>query len=54
MTDRNQGKKRYNNIYDSTATKALNTLASGLMAGMTSPARPWLWLMPWPEQRTWI
>lgn len=41
MTDRNKGDKRYNNIIDSTATRALRVLAAGLMAGMTSPARPW-------------
>ena len=41
ITDRNQGKKRHNNILDSTASKALNRLSAGLMAGMTSPARPW-------------
>ena len=41
VTDRNQGKKRHNSIYDSTGSKALNRLAAGLMAGMTSPARPW-------------
>lgn len=41
VSDRNQGKKRHNNIYDSTATMSLNRLAAGLMAGMTSPARPW-------------
>lgn len=40
-SDRNRGQKKHNNIYDSTAGKALNTLTSGLMAGMTSPARPW-------------
>jgi hypothetical protein len=28
-------------IYDNTATDALFTLAAGLMAGATSPARPW-------------
>jgi hypothetical protein len=39
--DRNKGDKRYNNIYDNTGTRALRTLAAGLMAGMTSPARPW-------------
>jgi hypothetical protein len=41
VTDRNRGGKVHNSIYDSTATKALRTLAAGLMAGMTSPARPW-------------
>ena len=40
-TDRNKGTKRHNNIYDSTGTRALRILAAGLMAGMTSPARPW-------------
>lgn len=41
ITDRNKGDKRHNNIYDSTGTRALRVLAAGLMAGMTSPARPW-------------
>lgn len=40
-SDRNNGKKKHNNIIDSTSTRALRTLAAGLMAGMTSPARPW-------------
>lgn len=40
-TDHNFGTKRFNNIYDSTGTRALRVLAAGLMAGMTSPARPW-------------
>lgn len=41
LTDRNRGEKRHNAIYDSTGTRALRVLAAGLMAGMTSPARPW-------------
>ena len=41
IQDRNRGVKRHNNIFDNTGTKALNTLAAGMMAGMTSPARPW-------------
>jgi len=41
ITDRNRGEKRHNAIYDSTGTRALRVLAAGLMAGMTSPARPW-------------
>lgn len=41
VTDVNKGDKRHNEIYDSTGTKALRTLASGLMSGATSPARPW-------------
>ena len=39
--DRNKGWKRNANIYDSTATRALRTLGAGMMAGATSPARPW-------------
>lgn len=41
VNDRNKGDKRHNKILDSTGTRALRTLASGMMAGMTSPARPW-------------
>lgn len=40
-SDRNNGGKRHNNIYDNTGTRALRVLAAGMMAGMTSPARPW-------------
>lgn len=39
--ERNRGDKVFHNIYDSTGTQALTTLSAGLMAGMTSPARPW-------------
>lgn len=39
--DRNKGHRRYNNIYDSTGTRSLRVLGAGLMAGATSPARPW-------------
>ncbi len=41
IQDRNRGMRRHNNIYDSTGTRALRVLAAGMMAGMTSPARPW-------------
>ena len=41
-SDRNKGDKRYNNIYDSEGTRSVHTLGAGLMAGMTSPARPWM------------
>ena len=41
ITDRDRGNKRHNLIIDNTGTRALGTLAAGLMAGMTSPARPW-------------
>jgi len=40
-TDRNRGGRRNQNIIDSTGTEALDVLGAGLMAGMTSPARPW-------------
>lgn len=40
-SDRNKGERRHNSIYDSTGTRALDVLAAGMMAGMTSPARPW-------------
>jgi len=39
--DRDKGIRRANNIYDSTGSRALRTLGAGLMAGATSPARPW-------------
>lgn len=39
--DRNRGDKRHNNILDNTGTRSLRILAAGMMAGMTSPARPW-------------
>ena len=40
-TDNNRGRKVHNDIYDNSGTRALRTLAGGMMAGMTSPARPW-------------
>lgn len=41
VSDRNKGGRRHRAIYDSTGTRALRTLAAGMMGGMTSPARPW-------------
>jgi len=41
-SDRNRGDKRHNNIYDSTGTRSVRILGAGMMAGMTSPARPWV------------
>lgn len=41
LQDRNRGFRRHNNIFDNTGSRALGTLAAGMMAGMTSPARPW-------------
>jgi hypothetical protein len=40
-TDRNKGGKRHSNIINARAMMALRTLSSGMMAGITSPARPW-------------
>jgi hypothetical protein len=37
----NRGDKRNQSIINNTATIASETLASGLMSGVTSPARPW-------------
>jgi hypothetical protein len=39
--DTNEGKKRNQHVYDSTAIFAVRTLAAGMMSGVTSPARPW-------------
>jgi hypothetical protein len=41
LTDVNKGGRRNQKIIDSTATLALRTLRSGMMAGITSPSRPW-------------
>ena len=41
VTDNNRGDKRHRAILDNSGTRALRTLAGGMMAGMTSPARPW-------------
>jgi len=40
-TDRNRGEKQNKKIINSAGTMALKTLSSGMMAGITSPARPW-------------
>lgn len=40
-SDRNKGGKKNTNIIDPTGGLALRTLKSGMMAGITSPARPW-------------
>jgi len=39
--DRNRGTRRHNHIYDNTGSRALRVMAAGMMAGATSPARPW-------------
>lgn len=40
-SDVNKGDRRNLNIIDGTASMASRTLSSGLMTGVTSPARPW-------------
>lgn len=40
-TDVNKGDRRTQKIIDSTATMAARTLSSGMMGGITNPARPW-------------
>jgi hypothetical protein len=40
-TDGNKGDRRSSKIIDSAATFAARTLQSGMMSGITSPARPW-------------
>lgn len=37
----NRGSKRNQNIINTISIEASNTLASGMMAGITSPSRPW-------------
>jgi len=61
VQDRDKGWRRHNAIYDSTGTRALRTLAAGLMSGLTSPARPWFRLatndpdlMKSAAVRTWL
>lgn len=41
VSDRNKGHKRNTKQYNNTSRLASRTLASGMMAGITSPARPW-------------
>lgn len=61
VTDANKGDRRHGKIYDSTGTRALRVLSAGLMAGMTSPARPWFRLatadpdlMEYAPVKTWL
>lgn len=41
VTDVNRGDRRNQQIIDNAAVIALRTLRAGMMAGVTSPARPW-------------
>jgi len=45
QTKANQGAQINQSIIDSTGTRAHRTLSAGLMAGLTSPARPWFRLI---------
>ena len=44
-TDVNKGTKRNDKIINSTPIRAARVLASGMMAGITSPVRPWFRLL---------
>lgn len=59
--DRNKGERKDRRIVNNTATRASRILASGLMAGLTNPSRPWFRLnTPEPElneygpAKTWL
>ena len=41
LSDANEGGKKYGKIVDETALLARRDFVSGMMAGLTSPARPW-------------
>jgi len=41
LTDTNRGDRRNQSIIDNTGILAARTLRSGMMSGITSPARPW-------------
>jgi hypothetical protein len=39
--ERNRGEKKHQKIINGTATKAVQTLGAGMLAGITSPSHPW-------------
>lgn len=41
LTDTNRGEKRHQKIINSVGLRSVRTISSGMMAGLTSPARPW-------------
>ena len=41
LSERNKGSRKNENIINNTPLMAVRTLASGMMSGITSPARPW-------------
>lgn len=45
QTDRNKGYKKNDKIINNTPLRAVRTLSSGMMSGITSPARPWFHLI---------
>ena len=50
VSDRNKGYNRNTKQINNTPRRAIRTLASGMMAGITSPARPWFRLaIPDPD-----
>jgi hypothetical protein len=50
ITDANRGTRKNQKIINSHATQAADTLRSGMMSGITSPARPWFKLsIPDPD-----
>ncbi len=60
-SERNRGDKINQKLLDSTGTLAARTLASGMMSGVTSPARPWFRIvtrkrevMERAEVKTWL
>ena len=61
VSDRNKGDRRNTKQINNTSRRAVRTLASGMMAGITSPARPWFKLamndkelMNVPEVKNWL
>lgn len=61
VSDVNKGDRRNQKIIDSTATLASRTCRAGMMAGITSPARPWMKLavpdadlMEYGPVKTWL
>ncbi len=48
--DKNKGDRRNNKIINNNATLASRTLASGMVSGITSPARPWFQLTTQGQQ----
>lgn len=61
LNERDRGERRDRHIVDNTGVLALRVLASGMMAGMTSPARPWfrlttpdMGMMAYRQVREWL